>query len=73
MAEKIAEDLRILIDQEPFDIDNGQSISITVSIGLATYPVHAQEPQMLVSDVDKALYKAKESGRNRVCIYQPPV
>lgn len=73
VAEKIAEDLRILIEQEPFDIGNGQSISITVSIGLATYPVHAQEVQMLVSDVDKALYKAKESGRNRVCIYQPPV
>lgn len=73
IAEQIAEDLRIIIDQEPFDIDNGQSISITVSIGIATYPVHGQEIKMLVSNVDTALYKAKESGRNRVCVYQPPV
>jgi len=73
MAENIAEDLRILIEEEPFDIGNGQSISITVSIGIATYPVHAQEVQMLVSKTDKALYKAKESGRNCVCVYQPQV
>ncbi len=71
MAEKIAEDLRIIIEEEPFDIDNGQSISITVSIGLTSYPVHAQDVPSLVSNADTALYKAKESGRNRVCVYQP--
>ena len=70
MAEKIAEDLRLLIEQQSFDIDNGQSLSITVSIGLATYPKHAQELQLLVSNTDKALYKAKEGGRNRVCVYR---
>ena len=70
MAEKIAEDLRILIEEKPFDIDNGQSISITVSIGISSYPAHAQEVPLLVSNADTALYKAKESGRNRVCVYK---
>lgn len=70
-AKKIAEDLRILIEQEPFDIENGQHININVSIGLATYPEHTEEVSLLVSCADKALYKAKEGGRNRVCVYQP--
>lgn len=70
MAEKIAEDLRILIEEKPFDIDNGQSISITVSIGISSYPAHAQEVPLLVFNADTALYKAKESGRNRVCVYK---
>ena len=70
MAEKIAEDLRIMIEQEPFKIDSGKSIDITVSIGVATYPLHAQEISLLVSDADRAMYNAKEGGRNRVCVYQ---
>ena len=73
MAEKIAEDLRKTIEKKAFYIDNDQSINITVSIGLAGYPIHAQEAALLVSNVDIALYKAKEDGRNRVCIYQPEV
>jgi diguanylate cyclase (GGDEF)-like protein len=73
MAEKLAEDLRKTIEKKPFYIDNGQSINITVSIGLAGYPIHAQETTLLVSNVDIALYKAKEDGRNRLCIYHPEV
>lgn len=68
-AEQVAEELRILIEQNPFDIGNDQHINITVSIGIATYPLDAQEVPLLVSAVDKALYKAKEGGRNRVCVY----
>jgi diguanylate cyclase (GGDEF)-like protein len=70
-AKKIAEDLRILVKQKPFDIDNGQSISITVSVGLATYPEHANEVSLLVSHADTALYEAKKGGRNLVSVYQP--
>ena len=73
MAEKIAEDLRKTIEKKPFSLDNGQSINITVSIGLAAYPIHAEEATLLVSNVDIALYKAKEDGRNHVCVYQPEV
>lgn len=68
-TEQTAEELRIMIEKNPFDIGNGQHINITVSIGIANYPLDAQEVSLLVSAVDKALYKAKEDGRNRVCIY----
>ncbi|MCW8821758.1 MAG: diguanylate cyclase [Sulfurovum sp.] len=68
-AEQAAEELRILIEQNPFDIGNDQYINITVSIGIATYPLDAQEVPLLISAVDTALYQAKEDGRNRVCAY----
>jgi diguanylate cyclase (GGDEF)-like protein len=39
---------------------------ITASFGVAAYPVHAQEAEALFWASDKALYRAKQYGRNRV-------
>ncbi|MFA5393609.1 MAG: sensor domain-containing diguanylate cyclase [Candidatus Ratteibacteria bacterium] len=39
----------------------------TISIGLATFPDDATLPEELINKADKALYQAKESGRDRVC------
>ena len=41
---------------------------VTVSIGISTYPDDAQLPDELVAKADEALYKAKETGRNRTCL-----
>ncbi|WP_338114204.1 diguanylate cyclase [Thiorhodococcus mannitoliphagus] len=40
-------------------------IQATISIGLASYPDHAQAPDALIEQADAALYRAKRSGRNR--------
>jgi diguanylate cyclase (GGDEF)-like protein len=40
--------------------------SITASLGLAVLPTDAGEPEELLRKADRALYTAKESGRNRV-------
>ncbi|MBK1724368.1 diguanylate cyclase [Thiocystis violacea] len=40
-------------------------IQATLSIGLASYPDHAQTPDALIEQADAALYRAKRSGRNR--------
>jgi diguanylate cyclase (GGDEF)-like protein len=46
---------------------NGKSkIPITISMGIATYPDHGEDPETLVSKADAALYQAKKAGRNRV-------
>lgn len=42
---------------------------VTVSIGLATFPQHGYSPERLINLADKALYQAKESGRNRTVAY----
>lgn len=41
-------------------------VNITISIGLASFPKSGHAPQELIQKADKALYKAKEAGRNRV-------
>jgi diguanylate cyclase (GGDEF)-like protein len=67
---KLAERIRRKIEtnRTPWDT---QQLSVTVSMGLATWPmVRASTPEELVSTADKALYYAKESGRNQVAAMQ---
>jgi diguanylate cyclase (GGDEF)-like protein len=45
---------------------NGQAIKVTMSMGVAAYPGDAITRRTLIDKADKALYKAKEEGRNRV-------
>lgn len=50
----------------------GRSLGrITVSAGIATYPLHAQGKKELIEAADQALYSAKHAGRNRVTIAAP--
>jgi len=44
---------------------------MTISVGVASFPTDASDPIQLVEKADSALYRAKRSGRNRVCAYQP--
>ncbi|MFN8658528.1 MAG: sensor domain-containing diguanylate cyclase [Candidatus Obscuribacterales bacterium] len=64
MAAVIAERLRKLINETQIEGPG----NISASIGLANYPLHANETDSLFMRADEALYKAKQSGRNRVCI-----
>lgn len=42
--------------------------AVTVSIGIASYPQHGDSPEQLLHRADRALYVAKSSGRDRVCV-----
>jgi diguanylate cyclase (GGDEF)-like protein len=46
-----------------------EEFKITVSIGVSLFPDDAAEAQPLIDRADGALYQAKNSGRNRVCVY----
>ena len=72
-AQLIAEELRILIEKEPFLIEDGRYVSITVSIGVSAYSEEAKDAALMVSNADSALYRAKESGRNQVCVFEKKV
>ena len=42
-------------------------VSVTISMGLSSYPADGEEKDELITHADKALYLAKQSGRNQVC------
>jgi len=44
-----------------------ESLNLSVSVGVASFPQNALYSDVLVEIADKALYKAKVSGRNKVC------
>lgn len=70
-----AQRIRASIAGTPFALSNGESLPVSVSIGVATLDDferdHAIEgvAQQLVAHADTALYQAKESGRNRVVTF----
>ncbi len=66
-AHQVAERIRGAIEGHPFTLD-GTTIRITISIGIALFPEHGKDIKALVARADSALYRAKESGRNRVCV-----
>ena len=70
-ARDIAERLRKIISDEPFLHEAGKSVGeFTVSIGIATFPGDALDWTTLISNADRALYKAKAEGRNNVVVFQ---
>ncbi|MDI6784970.1 MAG: diguanylate cyclase [bacterium] len=67
----VAEKLRSLIDTTPFPTNPGsEPFNLTISIGVASIPVHASSMDELNKKADAALYKAKNDGKNKVCL--PP-
>jgi len=46
----------------------GRTLKITASIGMASYPEHADETQGLINSADQAMYKAKKDGKNQYSI-----
>ncbi len=70
IARDIGERMRKAIAGTPFTLPDGRQIGVTVSIGIACFPNCAADAQTVVSTADQALYVAKQSGRNRVMLYQ---
>ena len=58
LCKEISEQIVITLKKDTFNI--------TVSIGVATSPEHGDSSENLLKSADKALYKAKKNGRNRV-------
>lgn len=72
-AARVAERLLEVIRQ-PVSLERDRSTyTITASIGLSLYPLHADTPLELLRLADIALYHAKEVGRNGYQIYDPSI
>ena len=64
-AVKIAEDLRKRVEEHAFMIE-GERLRITISLGAAELETD-MDADNLFKSADEQLYRAKNSGRNRVC------
>lgn len=61
-----AERLRQIIEAQAFDFEDNKNVHITVSIGVATSSERFASATELTGGADRAMYRAKEQGRNRV-------
>lgn len=67
MALKVAEDIRAHVETFPFpDRHVMERGAITVSAGVATYPVDGKDTASIVKHADTAMYEAKRGGKNQV-------
>ncbi len=67
-ARNIGERIRSKVEKTLFqDKEKKIKASLTVSLGVATYPENGVEPEELIKKVDQALYLAKGQGKNLIC------
>ncbi|WP_237106673.1 GGDEF domain-containing protein [Nonomuraea sp. MG754425] len=72
-ARRVAERLRVRVGHMTIPVDE-TLVRVTISVGVALMSVHGDDLIDLLAAADLALYRAKELGRDRVCIpvVQPP-
>ena len=64
----VGERLRTAVESHAFDYQ-GKRLPVTISVGVAALPeAQVNSPAELVGEADEALYEAKRTGRNRVCL-----
>ena len=68
-ASSVAERIRLTINNTALRVESGETIKLSVSIGIASYPRHGYDRKSLLDIADKAMYQSKKSGKNKVQIY----
>jgi two-component system, cell cycle response regulator len=65
-ALKVAERIRLTMENHQFLAREGFGVSLTTCIGVASFPEHAQDKATLLDFADRAMYRGKKSTRNVV-------
>jgi two-component system cell cycle response regulator len=71
-AEQVAERVRELLEHASIRDGNGDAIPVTASFGVATYVI-GETLEQIIDRADRAMYRAKSGGRNRVVCDAAPV
>jgi diguanylate cyclase (GGDEF)-like protein/PAS domain S-box-containing protein len=64
-----AEEFRTMFETLPIEIDEIYQAYVTLSAGVAVFPEDGDSRKRILDNVDQALYRAKDQGRNRVVAY----
>ncbi len=67
-AQDMSERIRKSVESSRFDIRGGD-INVTVSLGISSYPEDGGNLEAILDKADKAMYRAKQRGRNQVVVY----
>jgi len=68
--ETYAENIRIAVSSIDYEQLGEPDLNITISIGISVFPNDGSDFKSLMENADRAMYKSKEDGRNRVSIYE---
>ncbi|RWS41013.1 GGDEF domain-containing protein [Bacillus mycoides] len=60
---RIGEQIRLAVEKHSFQLQNGEKMKITVSVGVSEYE---KSPEQFIQSADDALYYSKRNGRNKV-------
>lgn len=71
-ALQLAERIREAVATTPLPGPNGETLHVTISLGVSTLPLHGRTKEELFEKADIALYQAKRNGRNQVAAAQDP-
>lgn len=63
-----AEQIRAQIENQTVEC-HGRLLRVTISLGVAAYPDHGMEAEEISIKADQALYRSKQTGRNRVTVW----
>ena len=66
IAIKVAERIRAAVENHLFEAGAAGTLRLTISTGVATCPDHGETREPLLDAADKAMYRAKSEGRNKV-------
>lgn len=66
-AARVAERLRRVVEETPFETVG----HLTISLGVAQWPLHSANAARVFEIADEQLYAAKVNGRNRISVAEP--
>ena len=67
-----AEEVRTAVSSLRLTHEGRTLDGITLSLGVASFPMHGQDWEQVVAAADRALYRAKQAGRDQVILHDPP-
>jgi diguanylate cyclase (GGDEF)-like protein len=71
-ALEVAERMREAIAAMPLET-HGKQVATTVSVGIASFPAHGEEFDVVINRADQAMYESKKRGRNSCSVSGAPV
>jgi diguanylate cyclase (GGDEF)-like protein len=65
----VAERLRMAIQEHDYKTDPGYDFTLSASFGIASFPAHGDDPEVLIQRADQAMYRVKESTKNGLALF----